>query len=138
MIGRLYDETGRTNDVNVIESVIIDGGLIGSKSKFVNQTKPRTGENCGSRLVRVRCDAYVTLFCKRSVEQPGEFLFDNRFMGEVLQRATRIGTRKSNKVLCESDKTSISLSSTSYGDAVVGLILIYMSEETSVFRQYMF
>ena len=54
------------------ESLVIDGGLIGSKAQFVDNTRPRTGEKCASRLVRVRGDAYVALFCKRSVEQDGE------------------------------------------------------------------
>ena len=65
------------------ESLVIDGGLLGSKAKFVNHTKPGARENCGSRLVRVRGDAYVALFAKRSVKPGEEFLFDYRFTGEV-------------------------------------------------------
>lgn len=83
MIGRLYDATDRTYIFNVTESLVIDGGLLGSKAKFCNHTKPGVRENCASRLVRVRGDAYVALFCKRSVEPGEEFLFDYRFTGEV-------------------------------------------------------
>ena len=83
MIGRLYDATDRTYIFNVTESLVIDGGLLGSKAKFCNHTKPGAKENCASRLVRVRGDAYVALFCKRPVETGEEFLFDYRFTGEV-------------------------------------------------------
>lgn len=83
MIGRLYDATDRTYIFNVTESLVIDGGLLGSKAKFCNHTKPGARENCASRLVRVRGDAYVALFCKRRVEAGEEFLFDYRFTGEV-------------------------------------------------------
>ena len=94
MIGRLYDATDRTYIFNVTESLVIDGGLMGSKAKFVNHTKPGTGENCASRLVRVRGDAYVALFCKRSVEPGEEFLFDYRFTGEVPQWAKEDRNKK--------------------------------------------
>lgn len=83
MIGRIYDATNRTYIFNVTESLVIDGGLLGSKAKFCNHTKPGHDENCASRLVRVRGDAYVALFCKRTVEPGEEFLFDYRFTGEV-------------------------------------------------------
>lgn len=83
VIGRLYDATERTYIFNVTESLVIDGGLLGSKAKFINHTKPGEGENCGSRLVRVRGDAYVALFCKRAVATGEEFLFDYRFAGEI-------------------------------------------------------
>lgn len=83
MIGRLYDATDRTYIFNVTESLVIDGGLLGSKAKFCNHTKPGDKENCASKLVRVRGDAYVALFTKRVVEPGEEFLFDYRFTGEV-------------------------------------------------------
>lgn len=83
MIGRLYDATDRTYIFNVTESLVIDGGLLGSKAKFCNHTKPGGKENCASKLVRVRGDAYVALFTKRVVEPGEEFLFDYRFTGEV-------------------------------------------------------
>lgn len=83
MIGRLYDATDRTYIFNVTESLVIDGGLLGSKAKFCNHTKPGARENCASKLVRVRGDAYVALFAKRSVDPGEEFLFDYRFTGEV-------------------------------------------------------
>lgn len=83
MIGRLYDATDRTYIFNVTESLVIDGGLLGSKAKFVNHTRPGAKENCASRLVRVRGDAYVALFCKRPVDPGEEFLFDYRFTGEI-------------------------------------------------------
>lgn len=83
MIGRIYDATNRTYIFNMTESLVIDGGLLGSKAKFCNHTKPGSKENCGSRLVRVRGDAYVALFAKRSVNPGEEFLFDYRFTGEV-------------------------------------------------------
>lgn len=83
MIGRLYDATDRTYIFNVTESLVIDGGLLGSKAKFCNHTKPGAAENCASKLVRVRGDAYVALFTKRKVETGEEFLFDYRFTGEV-------------------------------------------------------
>lgn len=83
MIGRLYDATDRTYIFNVTESLVIDGGLLGSKAKFCNHTKPGDSENCASKLVRVRGDAYVALFTKRAVEPGEEFLFDYRFTGEV-------------------------------------------------------
>lgn len=83
MIGRLYDATDRTYIFNVTESLVIDGGLLGSKAKFCNHTKPGSTENCASRLVRVRGDAYVALFCKQKVRPGEEFLFDYRFTGEV-------------------------------------------------------
>lgn len=83
MIGRLYDATDRTYIFNVTESLVIDGGLLGSKAKFCNHTKPGDRENCASRLVRVRGDAYVALFTKRAVKAGEEFLFDYRFTGEV-------------------------------------------------------
>lgn len=83
MIGRLYDATDRTYIFNVTESLVIDGGLLGSKAKFCNHTKPGAAENCASKLVRVRGDAYVALLAKRAVEPGEEFLFDYRFTGEV-------------------------------------------------------
>lgn len=83
MIGRIYDATNRTYIFNMTETLVIDGGLLGSKAKFVNHTKPGARENCGSRLVRVRGDAYVALFAKRAVNAGEEFLFDYRFTGEV-------------------------------------------------------
>lgn len=83
MIGRLYDATDRTYIFNVTESLVIDGGLLGSKAKFVNHTKAGEKENCVSKLVRVKGDAYVALFAKRTVKPGEEFLFDYRFTGEV-------------------------------------------------------
>ena len=84
MIGRLYDATDRTYIFNVTESLVIDGGLLGSKAKFCNHTKPGAKENCASSsLVRVRGDAYVALFCKRAVKTGEEFLLGYRFTGEV-------------------------------------------------------
>lgn len=83
MIGRIYDATNRTYIFNVTETLVIDGGLLGSKAKFCNHTKPGSKENCVSRLVRIRGDAYVALFCKRPVNIGEEFLFDYRFTGEV-------------------------------------------------------
>lgn len=87
VIGRLYDATNRTYIFNVTESLVIDGGLLGSKVKFINHTTKGDGDNCVSRLVRVRGDAYVALFCVREVNIGEEFLFDYRFTGEVPQWA---------------------------------------------------
>ncbi|CAN8068530.1 unnamed protein product [Agarophyton chilense] len=83
VIGFLYDAMERTYIFNVTESLVIDGGLLGSKVKFVNHTKAGDQDNCGSRLVRVRGDAYVGLYCTRRVEAGEEFLFDYRFTGAV-------------------------------------------------------
>lgn len=97
MIGRIYDATNRTYIFNVTETLVIDGGLLGSKAKFVNHTKAGNRENCHSRLVRVRGDAYVVLFCKRTVQPGEEFLFDYRFTGEVPAWAKEDRGGRSNK-----------------------------------------
>lgn len=97
MIGRIYDATNRTYIFNVTETLVIDGGLLGSKAKFVNHTRPGSRENCHSKLVRVRGDAFVVLFCKRPVLPGEEFLFDYRFTGEVPAWAKEDKSSKSRK-----------------------------------------
>lgn len=97
MLGRIYDATNRTYIFNVTESLVIDGGLLGSKAKFINHTRPGGAENCGSRLVRVRGDAHVALFATRTVEAGDEFLFDYRFTGEVPEWARNERATKAKK-----------------------------------------
>lgn len=84
MVGRLYDAKDHTFFFDITESIVIDGGVLGMKTKFCNHVHGGTPEeNCVSRLVRVRGEAHIALFAKRLVKPGEEFLFDYKFQSVV-------------------------------------------------------
>lgn len=84
MVGRLYDAKDHTFFFDITESIVIDGGVLGMKSKFCNHTHGGLpDENCVSRLVRVRGEANIALFAKRAIEPGEELKFDYKFQSVV-------------------------------------------------------
>lgn len=84
MVGRLYDAKDHTFFFDITESIVIDGGVLGMKSKFCNHTHGGTkAENCHSKLVRVRGDANIALFAKRAIVPGEELMFDYKFQSVI-------------------------------------------------------
>ncbi len=84
MVGRLYDAKDHTFFFDITESTVIDGGVLGMKSKFCNHTHGGTkAENCHSKLVRVRGDANIALFAKRAIVPGEELMFDYKFQSVI-------------------------------------------------------
>jgi CXC domain len=79
-LGFLYDAKDHTFFFDVTQSLVVDGGVLGMKSKFVNHVQGGSPEeNCISRCVRVRGMAHIALFAMRRVETGEEFRFDYKF-----------------------------------------------------------
>lgn len=80
MIGHMYDFKDHTFFFDVTQTLVVDGGMLGMKSKFVNHVSGGSPqENCRSRCVRVRGMAHIALFAMRRVEVGEEFMFDYKF-----------------------------------------------------------
>lgn len=89
-IGHMYDYKDHTFFFDVTQSLVVDGGMLGMKSKFVNHVaggSPK--ENCHSRCVRVRGMAHIALFAKRRVEVGEEFMFDYKFQEKIPEWARK-------------------------------------------------
>lgn len=83
-LGFLYDAKDHTFFFDVTQSLVVDGGVLGMKSKFVNHVQGGSPEeNCQSRCVRVRGTAHIALFATRRVEVGEEFRFDYKFQDIV-------------------------------------------------------
>lgn len=78
-IGHLYDAKDHTFFFDVTQSLVVDGGMLGMKVKYVNHTHDELKENAVSRCVRVRGVAHIGLFAKRRVEVGEEFMFNYKF-----------------------------------------------------------
>jgi hypothetical protein len=79
-LGFLYDAKDHTFFFDVTQTLVVDGGVLGMKSKFVNHVQGGSvEENCVSRCVRVRGMAHIALFATRRVETGEEFRFDYKF-----------------------------------------------------------
>jgi hypothetical protein len=79
-LGFLYDAKDHTFFFDVTQSLVVDGGVLGMKSKFVNHVQADSPEeNCMSRCVRVRGMAHIALFATRRVVPGEEFRFDYKF-----------------------------------------------------------
>eukprot|EP00172_Hildenbrandia_rubra_P003747 Plantae.Rhodophyta-Hildenbrandia_rubra.ctg6386.p1 GENE.Plantae.Rhodophyta-Hildenbrandia_rubra.ctg6386~~Plantae.Rhodophyta-Hildenbrandia_rubra.ctg6386.p1 ORF type:complete len:605 (+),score=75.83 Plantae.Rhodophyta-Hildenbrandia_rubra.ctg6386:1246-3060(+) len=80
VIGRIYEAKDHTFFFDLTESIVVDGGPFGSKTKFVNHIPSvDVGSNCGSRLVRVRGQPYIALYARKTIEPGAEFAFDYQF-----------------------------------------------------------
>jgi histone-lysine N-methyltransferase EZH2 len=89
-LGFLYDAKDHTFFFDVTQSLVVDGGVLGMKSKFVNHVSGGSiEENCMSRCVRVRGMAHIALFATRQVLPGEEFRFDYKFQVVVPDWARR-------------------------------------------------
>jgi hypothetical protein len=89
-LGFLYDAKDHTFFFDVTQSLVVDGGVLGMKSKFVNHVQGGSPEeNCMSRCVRVRGMAHIALFATRRVVPGEEFRFDYKFQVVVPDWAKR-------------------------------------------------
>lgn len=84
MVGRLYDAKDHTFFFDITETIVIDGGVLGMKTKFCNHTHGgNPDENVHSKMIRVRGEAHIALFTKRPVKPGEELKFDYKFQSVV-------------------------------------------------------
>lgn len=84
MLDHLYNAKDHTFFFDVTETLVVDGGMVGMKSKFINHVAGGSQEeNCISRCVRVRGTPHIALFATRVVQPGEEFRFDYKFQQAV-------------------------------------------------------
>lgn len=72
----------KTFAFDMMESLTVDGGCVGSKVKFINHSDESGSINCGARIERVRGDGRIVLRAIKPVYLGDEFLFNYNILDD--------------------------------------------------------
>lgn len=72
----------KTFAFDMMESLTVDGGRVGSKVKFINHSAEVDSINCGARIERVRGDGRIVLRAIKPVYPGHEFLFNYNILDD--------------------------------------------------------